>query len=479
MRIAIAGFQHETNTFSPRPTTLADFERADSWPQLLRSGAVLAGTRGINLPVAGFAAEAGRAGVTLAPLLWCAAEPGGRVTDAAFERIAAEIVEGLARAGPIDGIYLDLHGAMVTESHEDGEGELLSRIRGALGPVPLVASLDLHANISPQMVEAADALAIFRTYPHLDMAETGARCLPILARLADGHPVAKAFRQAPFLVPLHAQHTGAEPCRTLHALAQAERAELALGFTAADVPDCGPSVVAYADTRAAAAAAADRVMDGLAAAEGAVARAMALSAQGPGPVIIADVQDNPGAGAGSDSTGLLRALVEGGAERAVLGLLADPEMARRARAAGPGADIAGPLGGRSGVPGDQPFEGRFRVERIGPGRCRFTGAMYRGSEAVLGDTAVLRVAGTDVRIVVTAQRSQCLDRALFEHLGVMPREMRIVALKSTVHFRADFEPIARAVLVAEAAGGFACRPDRLCYHRLRTGLRRMPGARPP
>ncbi|MEM9762590.1 MAG: M81 family metallopeptidase, partial [Pseudomonadota bacterium] len=472
-RIAVAGFQHETNTFAPMPARLRDFEIADSWPALLQGADVISGTRGLNLPVAGFVQAAEDAGdIELAPLLWCAAEPAAHVTNEAFETITERLIALLAAAGPVDALYLDLHGAMVTEAHDDGEGALLSRLRAAVGPsLPIAVSLDLHANISRELVDKADIITVYRTYPHLDMAETGARTLPLLQRCLREGPPAAALRQAPFLLPLHAQVTADAPLAALYAsvasTARGLHAELALGFTAADTPHTGPAVLAYGPDQAAADALADDLSRAFASAEPdfqtamlspseAVAAAMALPASQP--VVIADVQDNPGAGATSDTTGLLRALVEGGAANAMLALLDDPAMAAKAHAAGTGATIDGPLGGRSGVAGDRPFEGRFRVGALGDGQCRFTGEMYGGGTAVLGPTAVLRVLDRpcDVRIVVGSRRSQCLDLAIFTHIGLDPRTAHIVAVKSTLHFRADFEPIAQAVLVAAAPGAFPC-----------------------
>ncbi|MEM1299376.1 MAG: M81 family metallopeptidase, partial [Pseudomonadota bacterium] len=271
-RIAIAGFQHETNTFAPGRTGFRDFEVADSWPGLLRGAEVIDETRELNLPIAGFARAAGEC--DLVPILWCAAEPGGYVTDEAFDRIAGEILDGIARAGPLDGVYLDLHGAMVTESHEDGEGALLAAVRGQLGPdTPIAVSLDLHANVTDAMVALADVLTIYRTYPHLDMADAGARAVPLLLDLIRvGRRSAKAFRQVPFLIPLHAQPSCAEPCRALYtALGDlkpgSEHAEITLGFTGADIHDVGPSVVAYAHEQAEADRIADELLDRMLAAE--------------------------------------------------------------------------------------------------------------------------------------------------------------------------------------------------------------------
>jgi len=491
-RIAIAGFQHETNTFATAKAGFHEFDIADSWPGLLAGEAVIAQTLGLNLPVAGFAAAARRAtGVELLPLMWCAAEPSGHVTDEAFERIVGMLIDGLRGAGRVDGLYLDLHGAMVTESHDDGEGELLRRLRAELGgDLSIVASLDLHANVTPAMVDHATAMTLYRTYPHLDMAATGARCLPIVMRAIDGAVPCKAFRQAPYLIPLHAQFTGAEPCRSLYrALDELDgegvSADIALGFTAADIFDAGPSVVAYAPDQALADAVADRLIGAIAAAEGAFdchmlspaeAVRAAMANRSDKPVVIADVQDNPGAGASSDTTGLLAALVAEGAEGAVLGLLDDPEMAARAHEAGMGGVIEGPLGGKSGLSGQAPFEGRFRVEALSDGQCRYTGEMYGGGVAVLGPCAVLRVedARSDVRVVVGSHRSQCLDRAIFTHIGIDPARQRIVAVKSTAHFRADFDPIAAETLVAAAPGGFPCDLAAIPYRRLRPGVRLGP-----
>ena len=494
-RIAIAGFQHETNTFAPGKAGLAEFEMADSWPALLTGAGVIEGTRGMNLPIAGFAAAAERVpGVTLEPILWCAAEPSGPVTDEAFEIIAGRIVDGVRRAGAVDAVFLDLHGAMVTESLEDGEGALLQRLRDLVGPdLPIVVSLDLHANLTAETVRHASAICIYRTYPHLDMAETGARAFAALRAQLGGQRPAMAFRQVPYLVPLHAQHTGTEPARGLYAgldrfaNGTSTFAELALGFTAADIFDAGPAIVTHAPSQAEAERMADALLDDVLAAEPsfdcvllspeqAVTRALAAT---PGrPVVIADVQDNPGAGATSDTTGLLRALVDQGVRGAILGLMHDPELAQAAHRAGTGADITGQMGGRSAVPGDRPFTGRFCVETLSDGQCRYTGEMYGGGVATLGPSAALRVidGDCDIRVVVTSIRNQCLDLAQFTHFGLRPEAARIVCVKSTAHFRADFEPLAQEVLLVEAPGAFPCVLPDVVYKKLRPDMRIGPSA---
>jgi microcystin degradation protein MlrC len=391
---------------------------------------------------------------------------------------------------------MELHGAMVTQKHEDGEGELLRRIRDLTGPdLPIAVSFDFHANVTPEIMKHASSINIFRTYPHIDLVETGAKSFTSLERLLTAEPLFKAFRQAPFLVPLTAQHTGSEPCRSLYAsLDQLVgesfcTADIAMGFPPADIFHSGPSVVAYAGSQEEADSVADTLLqsfidaedifnDGLQSPESAVADAMAYT--GPKPVVIADAQDNSGAGASSDTTGLLSALVRGNAQGAVLALLDDAEVAAKSHKMGMGAEFMAFLGGKSGQDDQYSFEGRFCVEALSNGEFPFTGAMFNGFTASLGPMAVLRVLDTpaDVRIVIGSVRCQCLDQAIFKHIGIDPAEQRIVVVKSSVHFRADFEPIAGRVLVAEAPGAHPCRLDNITYHNLRPGVRLGPGGRP-
>ena len=188
----------------------------------------------------------------------CGASPSAHVTKDAFERIVKVMVDGIAAAGPLDAVYLDLHGAMVTEHLDDGEGEILARVRKVIGKeLPLVVSLDLHANVTPEMVEHADALIAYRTYPHVDMAETGrasARHLALL--LKTKQRFAKAFRQLPFLIPISWQCTNDQPTKGIYEKLAALESDavptlsFAPGFPAADFRDCGPSVFAYGRTQA-------------------------------------------------------------------------------------------------------------------------------------------------------------------------------------------------------------------------------------
>lgn len=491
-RVAIGGFQHETNTFAPAKASYEDFAEGGGWPALQRGDDMLANIGDANLPVVGAAAELTRLGHDLVPLVWAAATPSAHVTTDAYERIAGLLLEDLAAKGPFDAVYLDLHGAMVTEDFEDGEGELLRRVRAVVGPnVPLVASLDLHANVTPEMVEHSDALVAYRTYPHVDMAATGARAARLLQSFIKGEGLRhKAFRQLPFLIPITWQCTLIEPGAAIYA--ELERLEAAAGpsvslsftpgFPAADIYHCGPAVVAYGANAAAADGAAETLAARVAAVEkdfagrlyapdDGVREALALARHARKPIILTDTQDNPGGGGTSDTTGLLAALVAHDAP-AVLGVMADPEVAAAAHRAGVGAEITVAMGGNSGASGQAPFHGSFTVERLGDGAFTGTGPMWRGVKVQLGPMALLRIG--KVRVVVATKRLQAADQSIFRHVGVEPAEQKILALKSSVHYRADFQPIAEAILVVAAPGAVIADPAELPFKRLRRGVRLHP-----
>ena len=510
MRIAIGGFQHETNTFSTIPTQWEDFAAADTWPGLLEGAALLAemtpatDAAARNIPIAGFigAARLAASAPVLVPTVWCAAGPSGRVSRDAFERILARLIDGIVAARP-DAVYLDLHGAMAAEHIDDADGEILARVRAAMDamadanmgtktgvPVPLVASLDLHANVSQQMLDSADMLIAYRTYPHVDMAATGARAFAWLQRrLAGAARPHVAWRRVPFLIPLCWQCTDAAPAQSLYALqAQLETdavhsVSFAMGFPAADVEKCGPSVWAYGDSPEAAGRAAQAMLDAVEAAEAAfsgeifdapeaVARALAIVRSKGGPVVIADAQDNPGAGGSADTTTLLKALIDGGATGAVLGLLVDPQAARRAHAAGAGARLQLSLGGKSQIAGDTPLLAEFTVERLHDGDVAATGSVFRGYQLTLGPSACLMTGG--VRVVVISKAVQLLDLALLRFIGIEPSEQSVIAVKSTVHFRADFAPIASDILICAAPGAFLLDPEKLSWHKLPATMRKTP-----
>ncbi len=495
MRIAVAGFQHETNTFAP---TVADYEAfrvAKAFPPLVRGHEMLAAVRGKKLPSGGAISALEAAGAKIVPILWCIATPSAHVTEDAYERIAGEIVRGIAASGPLDGILLELHGAMVARHVDDGEGELLARVRSLVGPgVPISVSLDLHANVTPEMVEKADYLDLYRYYPHIDMAETGGRAAAMLLRMIrTGKQPAKAFRQLDFLIPVNGGCTDFGPAREIyHRIMPAMEREqglagfsFAVGFPQADFKDAGPSIIAYAETEAVAQAAAERLKAEVAQREAqflpefypaseAVARALAIAATASKPVVIADTQDNPGGGGPGDTTGLLRALLAANAKGAVIGALIDPTAADAAHAAGEGSATVIAIGGRQ-FPGDSPVETRCRVLRVRSDGWIAVGAMKGGIPVDLGRTALVETE-EGVMIALASRASQTLDRGIFQHLGLVPERLPIISVKSSVHFRADFAPIAEAIIVAKAPGPVAIDHTELAYQKLRPGLRLMPQA---
>jgi microcystin degradation protein MlrC len=306
--------------------------------------------------------------------------------------------------------------------------------------------------------------------------------------LAEGAP-AKAYRQLDFLIPLSWQCTMMAPSGPIYdRMTAMETGEVWTtsylpGFPAADIADCGPSIFAYAASQEAADRAADMIAADIArlepdfagtihAPDAAVAEALRLSVGADKPVVIADTQDNPGAGGNGDTTGMLKALVTADVQRAAIGLLVDRAAAEAAHAAGVGAEITIPLGGISGIPGDTPLEATYTVEALHDGNTTGTGPFYRNAKMRLGPSACLRIGG--VRIALASHKVQMADQNLYRFVGIEPTDQAILVNKSSVHFRADFAPIAHEILVAAAPGPMIADPAKLPWTRLRSGMRLSP-----
>ena len=495
MKILVAGYQHETNTFAP---TLADwpaFNRGDTFPAYVHGPAMLDQLRGVNIPIGGFIDAAATRGWQLQPSAWAGAIPSSFVTEDAFERISGAILADVRRGG-FDAVYLDLHGAAVAQHAADSEGELLGRIRALVGPdLPIVASLDLHANVTQRMLREADALVAYRSYPHVDMAATGELAAELLARRVHaGRREPLRAQRLPFLIPLNAQSTWMEPAKSLYdaLLAIDQRhgtvSSFCMGFPAADFDECAPMVwshgaaadVATAELFALVSQPAQWQPDYLDAAE-AVAQALVLADHAERPVVLADTQDNPGAGGDSNTTGLLHALLQQGAGRrhpgrVALGLMFDEAAAARAHAAGIGATLELALGTAvptfPGQPSDPPVQGRYTVRALADGRVTLKGAMMTGVALTLGPCALLEIDG--VLVAVVSGKMQLMDRELLAMLGVRAEAMKIIVVKSSNHFRADFTPIASRILVAKAAGPMAADPGDLPWKNLGAGIRTRP-----
>ena len=482
-KIAVAGFQHETNTFAPQPTTFEIFEERGAWPELTRGESLIKRFLGLNLPISGFISACNH---KVEPILWAAAEPGGFVENDAFELITNEIVDGIINSRP-DAVYLDLHGAMVTRKYDDGEAEILRRIREAAGyDLPIAVSLDLHGNLSKSFFDLADLVTIYRTYPHVDLAETGARAADLLS-MALKKPLKKAWRRANFLIPVTAQGTDYQPSKNIYnyidKISQNEVAsiDLAMGFPPADIPELGPVIVAYDQSQKVANDSVEKVFkklleaepilnDRLVSAEDAVADAVKSI---NGPVVIADVQDNPGAGGTGDTTGLISALIKAKASDAILSMLYDPDTAEAAHKAGVGSEIDVSLGGKY-TTYSKPIKCKVLIEAISDGRFLFTGPMFGGSHADLGPVALLKIFDTSIRVVVGSKRAQNADQEMFRVVGLEPFQHKIICVKSAMHFVADYKRVSKNIIFATSPGANSCNLTEIPYKRLLPGIRLGP-----
>ena len=486
-RIALAGFLHETNTFSPYPTELAHFSRPDGSSGLQHGDTIRETLVGTNVGTAGALETLEHAGATVVPLIWCSATPSGIVTSNAFETISNTIIDQLRRAGPVDGVLLELHGAMVTEQYEDPELELVRRVRRVVGPdVAIGVTLDLHSNTSDDLVGSVECMEAYRTYPHVDIADTGRRAARVLYDIVvSGNRRKHATRRLDFLIPLPWQCSLVEPMRGIYAAvtdASSRHEETVCftpGFPAADVPSCGPVVFGFGPSQDAIGAAVERLYSALRASESSFfgtirsardAVAFAIErAEGARPVIIADGEDNPGGGAPGDTTSILSELVSQRARQAIVGILCDSHAVSEAHLAGIGARLRLRLGGRTD---GRPLEATYRVEALADGPVRATGPMLRGLTLNLGRFALLAV--DDVRVVVGAYPIQAIDQSMFRHVGIEPADQWIIALKSVVHFRNDFEQLAQEIVMAAAGGLVPLDPRMQRFRRLPATMRLIP-----
>jgi microcystin degradation protein MlrC len=474
-RVLTARFMHETNTFSRVKTDMALIRRRDFHLE----NEIPAVFRGTRSALGATFEAADRYGWSLVHPISANPNPSGIVTDDAFEAILGQILLAAETRGPFDGVLLHLHGAMVTDSHEDAEGEVLARLRCRLGSeVPIIATLDLHANVTQQMAQNANALIAFRTYPHIDMYERAWQAAELLDRPIRGEirPVTVIARR-PLIHGLDWGRHQSPPMAAL--LARADRIEhagealavsICAGFALANIHDVGPSVTVTVDrlrgSRCAGQAIAEEFMDHawatrdftsvhtLSVAE-AVARARA-GKPGDKPLVIADYTDNPGGGGYGDATALLRGLVDGDVRGVAFHAICDPEAVQAGIRAGVGASTRLELGGKTDpAVGGGPLTLEGEVVCLTNGKFVAYGPMGGGVERNYGPSMVFRVGGIDV--VVITNNGQATDLGQFTSLGVDPTRYATVAVKSMQHFRAAFEPIAREVIVVDTGG--LCRID--------------------
>ncbi len=480
MRLLIAMMKHETNTFSPVPTDWARFEawglhRGDEIPE------ALAGT---NLPIGAFLDLAVEAGAETVTPIAAEAMPSGPVARATYERLVEAIVEPAARGG-IDAALLDLHGAMVTETTPDGEGALLAELRRVAPGLPIACAYDLHTNLTRAMVDNATAMIGYKTYPHVDMYAVGAQIGRVLLRaLAGGVEPVMAWGQAPLLAQTLRMGTDDTPMRGLQAMTRSEEAAGALaatlfgGFPLADIHDAGVSAVVVTDgDRDAAEAACGRLLDAAWAVREdfvyrheplaeAVARAKAIE---EGPVLLLDHADNVGSGGTQDVMTVIREVRRQGLPDVAMAAVWDPVAVQEMKAAGVGAEVRLDLGGKTDMPSiglaGAPLEITGRVRSLSDGTWVVRGPMYTGVTVSTGPTAVLESEG--MKIVVVSQHHEPWDLGIFTSNDIDPRAERYLILKSRIHYRAGFAPIARATITCDGDGVTTSDNSVLRYAQLR------------
>ncbi|MBJ6127740.1 M81 family metallopeptidase [Microvirga splendida] len=457
-RVLVAEFMHETNTFSVQLTDEQAFKNSsyylgDEIPKAFKRTRTSIG--------AAFEAADKFAWDVVHPVV-AGANPSGRVTDNCFEAVTKRILDA---CDEVNGILLHLHGSMSTQSYDDGEGELLARIRARVGDdVPLVVVLDLHATVTQQMADNANALISYRTYPHVDQYERTWQAAELLEKAMAGEVSPKvALARRPILYALDGGRTTSPPMMELLRRGdQIETAGKALvvsvqaGFSSADVHDIGPSIAVTGNDRAAAQAIAERLMDyaweqrtfssiHFTPLDEAITQAKAGEERATKPLVIADYSDNPGSGAYGDATRLLKAVLDADLQNVGFHAICDPEAVLQAQAAGVGNKVTLMLGGKTDpTMGGGPLEITGHVAAITDGSFIAYGPMGGGARRNYGLSLLLRVGG--VEIVVISHNGQATDLGQFTSLGVDPTRKSTIIVKSMQHFRAAFEPIAREVL---------------------------------
>jgi microcystin degradation protein MlrC len=483
VRIAVAGLALESVSFLPDLVTYEDFEQV-----ALRGPGLIEALAGTATPGGGFIDALSRAGAEIVPLVYVDGDAAGSAADEAVEAYMVEICDGLARAGPLDGLLLYLHGAMTTPARPDPERDILEAVRAAVGPdLPVAAAFDLHANLSPATAGLVTALVGFHYSPHVDMAETGERAARLLLAAIEGRARPRlSIAKAPVVLPSIFTATGLPPLSGIVAdsVAAPERdprildASVFCGFAYSDTPDIGFSVAVVSDgAREAgdmlAAALAGRVWEereallhaelvhGL---DEGVARACERARGAERPVVLLEHADRR-----NDSTwGLAALLARPDLPSAYAPYLWNPETAARAVAAGAGARIGVRLGGRSSERAGGPVEAEAEVLRAGPLRFEGGGPLTRGCAIDLGPAALLRIG--PVLVSVTTTSAVAMDLDCFHAFGLDPGQVRLILLRSKTHFRAVFEPLAEEIVIVETPDWGPADLSTLPYRRVLPGV---------
>ena len=477
MRIFTASFATETNTFSPVPTDRASFDAAFyAGPGQHPETPTLC-----SAPIVVLRQRARQEGFTLIEGSAAWAEPGGLLQRAAYEALRDEILDQLQAALPVDGIVLGLHGAMVAQGYDDCEGDLLERMRAIVGKQALIAcELDPHSHLTKKRIANADILAAFLEFPHTDFVARAEHVVDLALRSLRGEirPVMSTFDCR----MIDVYPTSRQPMRgfidrigALQGRGGVLSISLIHGFMAGDVPEMGTQVLVVTDGDAAKGAALAKelglevfAMRGRTSMpmldiDAGLDRALAIAATSRGkPVVVADVWDNPGGGVAGDGTLILRRMIERGVDNFAVATIWDPIAVNFCRAAGDGANIQLRFGGKAGPDGGAPIDAMVEVVKALPESWQSFGA----SRVTLGATALVRLAGTKIEVILNTNRTQTFEPDIFSNLGVDPAAKAILLVKSTNHFYAGFAPIAEEILYIDAGAPYPSNPRRTDYRKL-------------
>jgi microcystin degradation protein MlrC len=468
LKFVIAQMQHETNTFSPVPTPWEAFGKEG--PYLGK--AAFEATKGTRVPMAAYLDLAETAGAEIVTPLAAWANPSGPVDGKAYDRFCELIAESVSKG--CDAIFLDLHGAMVVADRtDDGEGTLLRKLRSICPNTPIAVSLDLHANVTDEMVRNCDAIAGYKTYPHIDGYEAGQLAGSILLRYLKGEvkPV-MAWGNVPLLAQTLRQNTDESPMKDcVDAARAAERDGLLAatafgGFQQADMREAGLSVVTVADRDQHKAEQACKAILDIAwrnkdefiyrgePLQQAIARAKRLAAESGGPILLLDHADNCASGATQDTMYVLKEALRQGLSGIAVGPVRDPEAVEKMIRAGVGAKVTLQLGGKMDMPAiklkGEPLELTGVVRAITDGEYTITGPQFQGMRCYMGRTVVLDTGVAEM--VVTERNQEPWDRGVFTSVGIDPARKRFLLLKSRMYFRPVFLPIAKGMVFCDSLG---------------------------
>ena len=479
MHIAIAGFMHESNTFNPAITDRAAFAAQS----LVFGNDLIEEWRDAHHEVGGFLEAAKEDGFEPVPIAMAWATPAGSVADLVFEEVTGKIIEGIQRQRP-DGLLLALHGAMVSESYLDADGEVLFRLRQSLGPdFPIVVSLDLHGNLSPRLIDSCQAAVAYRTYPHVDQRECGRRAASLLVRILRKEiEPRQALAKPPLIINILAQETARQPMKSfLEAVRDLEKqpgilsASLLPGFAYADVPQMGPSVVVVADRDVDfARREADRLANEIWKAreeftatlpDAALAVALAMKAEQL-PVVLVDTGDNIGGGSAGDGTVVLSEMLRQGATDGIVCLYA-PEEVRHCSAAGVGAEVDLTVGGKVDRLHGAPILVSGKVRLLHDGVYVEPEPRHGGRRTnFMGRTAVVEIQGRNL-LVLNSERHPPFSLGQLTCLGIEPERQRILVVKAAIAYKAAYAPIAGTIIEVDTPGLTAVNPTRFTYRNIR------------